>query len=378
MLGKLAAVLALAALCAGCSNAAMAQADGVEGKSVSSGPATAACYQTTSSGGNVDFSVPTNDWISLNGVACGAANTIGIGYQSGVSYIEIAGGNGLLLPGSEQLNIAGGVSGVAINLQTAGKEVCLSNGSDCFYDSSGIFTTTAGMTVTGALVSTVNITAANSVVGDTNACAGSSSNLCIQVNGTARDKLASIDQHIDINVAAGGGDMVLPKVANASLLTCTASTEDATHAPSGAVAYDTTNNGIAYCDGTSYRTHIYGVTGGFTGVMVSAAISAQNFGVFLPSTVQPGQKFGNTICQLDSATAGTGTAGTLIIKDQTAPSTVCTPFSGNFNCALTAGSDTGAVNCGGALTASHKYSYELSGCTTYPTGLNCTTEILTP
>lgn len=224
---------------------------------------TPACVAPTSSGGNVDVSIPSNDYVSLNGAACGtSALDVALRYNAGTSYIEFGpNGNGLISTTSAAAYTCGGgiASGtVCLNVQTSGAKICLANGSDCLSDSSGTATFSGSISATsisgGTSVTGTNITASNTVVGQTNICAGSSGEICMQGNGTARDRIQNTQQHVDLIVAngSGGGDYILPKIANASLLTCTSATEDATHAPSGAIAYDTTNNCVARCNGSAW------------------------------------------------------------------------------------------------------------------------------
>lgn len=202
------------------------QGGGLAGGGNCAGPGancSVACVQTANSGGEVDVRVPSTDCIDIAGNACGVA-----------------------CPASTSINLA------------TGKQICLANGSDCVSDSSGIASFTANISAPsvncGVSCSATNIAAGNSMTAGTNLVVNGS--FYMQNNGVGRWELSTA---LDSNAAAhtdfvekGAGDVQLPRVANASLLSCTASTEDATHSQAGATAYDSTNNAHVTCNGTRW------------------------------------------------------------------------------------------------------------------------------
>lgn len=106
-------------------------------------------------------------------------------------------------------------------------------------------------------VSVTNVTASNTVQGNTNVIAGTGGEtIGLQGTGAGRIRLdwsGSTDSNVSLDlVQKGNGAVQLPRIANASLLSCTASTEDATHVQESALAEDSTNHQLAFCNGTSW------------------------------------------------------------------------------------------------------------------------------
>jgi hypothetical protein len=195
-----------------------------------------------------------------------------INYDTAISYV-VLNGDLLISTTAQALNItATGLNhsielqqtsgNVALDLQTAGAEICLANGTDCISDSSGT------ATFSGAISSGINAVTggngffANTVAGGNNVFFGyngssfSADALGLDTPGSNRTALdatgsTNTNEHIDLK-SKGAGDIVLPKIADASLLTCTASTEDATHSPAGATAFASTNNAHVTCNGTRW------------------------------------------------------------------------------------------------------------------------------
>jgi hypothetical protein len=142
------------------------------------------------------------------------------------------------------------------------------------------------------------------------------------------------------------------------------------------------NNGnVVLAAGGSYTADAYSIrtgtsVGAFQGTFSGLSTTGTNFGVYLGSAITTTTKFANVSC-VTTTTVGVGTTGTLIIKDITGASTLCTPYSGNFNCAATLGTPQTTATCNASLTSAHVYAFELTGCGTFPTGLDCVADVTT-
>lgn len=207
----------------------------------------------------------TVGWLQLLPLTAAPASlTVGLYYNSGTGYITLGpNGNGLLMSGTAQgLNLATASGNNAITLQTAGARINLNNSTDYFYDNAGVATFNSSLTVESGSLSGQNIAASNSLSGTSNVCAGyngssfSGESACLQAVAAGREKIDlsnSTDAavHLDF-LMKGAGDLQVPQIAAASLLTCTASTENTTNSQAGAHAYDSTNSANVTCNGTRW------------------------------------------------------------------------------------------------------------------------------
>jgi hypothetical protein len=243
-----------------------------------SGNSAAACFSSSNATtGTISLNLPNSGNSNTGGISfvndgCGNAGTVNLGYNTGTGFLTVNGA-GLILNGTQlnlgssgatrSIEIQQSAGNIGIDLQTSGAKLCLANGTDCLSDSGGTLTTSAGFAVTGSSTASVNMGASNSscannfYAGSGVGCAAGPESFQLIPVSAGRfkgDLSSSTDAAVSFDfVMKGGGSVQLPKIANASLLACTASTEDTTHSQAGAIAFDSTNNALAVCDGTAWR-----------------------------------------------------------------------------------------------------------------------------
>jgi hypothetical protein len=190
------------------------------------------------------------------------------------------------------------------------------------------------------------------------------------------DFTTSTDANVNLDIATKGAGMVqLPRIANASLLTCTAATENTANVQEGACAWDTTNHNPVCCDGTSQKALALahgGLAGSWSAEDIGTAVAGGVFTGAYSSTVAgtmdkitcswqvAGQISGNMVVHVEDYNGG-------------APSTLCTCTLG---ACTTAANVPLSCTCNTAFLANKLYRLVIdatSNCSAFPQNTICNT-----